>query len=52
MSLCRVPYGISLEMSAEPTRSTVEQADNVVYFTWEQFATGLRFPVSSLVKGA
>ena len=26
------------------------QADNVVFFTGEQFATGLHFPISSLVK--
>ena len=30
--------------------STVREADNAVYFTWEQFAAGLRFPILSLVK--
>ena len=49
-SFCRVLDGISLELSNGPTLSTVGQADNTVYFTWEQFAPGLRFPVSSLVK--
>ena len=46
----RVPYGISLELSDGLTSSTVGQADNVVYFTKEQFAAGLHFSVSSLVK--
>ena len=49
-SFCRVPDGISLELSDEPTSSIVRQANNVVYFTQEQFAAGLRFPVFSLVK--
>ena len=47
---CWVPDGISLELSDEPARSIVGEADNAVYFTWEKFAAGLRFPVSSLVK--
>ena len=49
-SFCRVPYGISLELSDGPAISTVGEADNVVYFTREQFAVGLSFPISSLVK--
>ena len=49
-SFCRVLDDISLELSDEPACSTVGQADNVVYFTREQFTTGLHFPVSSLVK--
>ena len=47
---CRVPDDISLELSDGPTNSIVGQADNVFYFMREQFPTGLRFPVSSLVK--
>ena len=49
-SFCRIPNGISLELLDGPTLSTIGQVDNTVYFTWEQFAVGLRFPVSSLVK--
>ena len=49
-SFCRVPDNISLELLDGPTCSTVGQADNVVYFTREQFPVGLRFLVSSLVK--
>ena len=49
-SFCQVLDDIILELSNRPTRSTVRQADNVVYFTREQFAVGLRFLVSSLVK--
>ena len=49
-SFCRVSEGISLELSDGSTFSTMGQADNVVFFTSEQFATRLHFPVSSLVK--
>ena len=49
-SLCWVLDDISLEFSDESARSTIRQVDNVVYFTWEQFAAGRRFLVSSLVK--
>ena len=49
-SFYRVPDNISLELSDGPAFSTVGQANNAVYFTREQFPTGLRFPVSSLVK--
>ena len=45
-----VPAKISLEMSDDPTTSTVREADNAIYFTREQFCIGLRFPASSLVK--
>ena len=41
---------ICLVVSDDLTTSTVEEADNAIYFTREQFASGLRFPVSSLVK--
>ena len=49
-SFCRVSKGISLKLSDGPTHSIVGQADNAVYCTWEQFATGLHLLVSSLVK--
>ena len=49
-SFCRVPNSINLELSDGQALSTVGEADNVVYFTREQFVAGLRFPVSSLVK--
>ena len=49
-SLCRVPDDISLELSDGPTFSTVGEANNVVYFIENQFAAGIHFPVSSLVK--
>ena len=46
----QVPTKISLEMSDGPVASTIEEADNVIYFTREQFVVGLRFPVPSLLK--
>ena len=49
-SFCQVPNDISLELSNGAVVSTVGWADNTVYFTQEQFATGLRFPISSLEK--
>ena len=49
-SFCRVLDDISLELSNGPARSIVGQVDNAVYFTQEQFAIGLLFLVSSLVK--
>ena len=49
-SFCRVPDDISLELSNRLAFSTVRQADNVVYFTQEQFTARLRFPISLLVK--
>ena len=49
-SFCQVPTDISLELSYRGVVSTVRKADNVVYFTHEQFATGLRFPILSLVS--
>ena len=49
-SFYRVPDDISLELLNGPAFSIVREADNVIYFTQEQFAVGLCFPVSSLVK--
>ena len=47
---CQVPAGISLELLEGAIVSTVEWANNSVYFTWEQFVASLRFFVTSLVK--
>ena len=41
---------IKLEVTDGPAAPTIAGADNVVYFTLEQFTTGLRFPIPSLVK--
>ena len=46
----KIPIEISLEKSDRATTTNVEEADNVIYFTREQFAAELRFPVPSLVK--
>ena len=49
-SFCQDPVDIGLELSDIATVSTVGGADNVFYFTPEQFAASLRLPISSLVK--
>ena len=49
-SYYEIPDNISLELSDGLATSTVGEADNVIYFTQEQFAVELCFPVSSLVK--
>ena len=41
---------INLDISDGSTTSTSGETDNTIYFTREQFATRLRFPVPSLVK--
>ena len=46
----QVPAEISLEMLDSPIALIVREADNVIYFTREQFAIGLRFLVPSLAK--
>ena len=43
-SFCRVPDGISLKLSDDLAVSIAGEADNVVYFTREQFAAGFCFP--------
>ena len=45
-----VPVNIKLEVADNPATPTIGGADNVVYFTHEQFVVGLRFPIQSLVK--
>ena len=49
-SFCQVLVDVSLELLDGVTISTVGWADNIIYFTREQFSAGLRFPISSLVK--
>ena len=46
----QIPTEISLEPLDNAATTTVGEADNVIYFTWEQFVVGLRLPVPSLVK--
>ena len=41
---------INLETSNKATTSTFREADNAVYFTWEQYSVGLHLPVPLLVK--
>ena len=47
---CQVSTDISLELLDGATISTVGWEDNSVYFTQEQFAAGLHFPIMTLVK--
>ena len=49
-SYCQIPNNIDFELPNGPAESTIDEEDSVVYFTWEQLAAGLRFPVSFLVK--
>ena len=49
-SFRQVPSAIRLEMLDDMTTPTIGGADNVVYFTREQFTVGLCFPIPSLVK--
>ena len=46
----QISVEINLEMLDGATTSTFVEADNVVYFTQEQFAAGLRLPVPLLMK--
>ena len=46
----RQVLAIKLEVSDGTATPTIGGADNVVYFTQEQFAAGLCFPIPSLVK--
>ena len=49
-SFRQVPFVINLEVLDNTTTPTIGGADNAVYFTWEQFAVGLCFPIPYLVK--
>ena len=47
---CQIPDDIDVVLSDDLTENTVGEEYNTVFFTLEQLAVGLRFPVSSLVK--
>ena len=47
-SYCHIPDNIDIELPDGLAESTIDKEDNAVYFTMEQLATRLRFPVSSL----
>ena len=49
-SFSQVPTNIRLKVADGPPAPTIGGVDNAVYFTREQFAARLRFPVQSLVK--
>ena len=49
-SFSQVPADIRLKVADGLTTPTIEGANNVVYFTREKFAAGLRFLIPSLVK--
>ena len=46
----QIPTEISLETSNGVATSIAREVGNVVYFTREQFSTGLHLPIPSLVK--
>ena len=47
---CEIPDDIDIMLSDDPVENTVGEEYNVVFFTREQLAARLRFPVLSLVK--
>ena len=49
-SYCNIPDNIDFELPDGPAESTIDKEDDAVYFTREQLAAKLRFPVSSLIK--
>ena len=49
-SYCQIPNNINIELPDGPAESTIGEGDGAIYFTWEQLAARLRFPVSSLIK--
>ena len=49
-SYSHIPDNIDFELSDGPAESTIGKKDDAVYFTREQLAAGLRFPISSLIK--
>ena len=49
-SYCQIPDNIDFEFPDDSTEPTVDEEESVVYFTMEQLAARLRFPISSLVK--
>ena len=49
-SYYHIPDNIGLELPNDPAESIIIVEDDAVYFTREQLAARLRFPVSSLIK--
>ena len=49
-SFSQVPADISLELPDGAVAPTIRGAYNAIYFSREQFAVGLCFPIPSLVK--
>ena len=49
-SYFHIPNNIDFELLDGPAESTIGKEDGAVYFTREQLATRLRFPVLSLIK--
>ena len=49
-SFRQVPAAIRLEVLDGTTTPTIGEVDNAFYFTQEQFAAGLCFPIPSLMK--
>ena len=47
---CQIPNDIDVVLSEGPTENTVGEEYNAVFFTLEELATRLCFPVSSLIK--
>ena len=50
MRYCKVPNDISLRLVDRPNESTLSIEHSVVFFTREHLATGLIFPVPTMVK--
>ena len=49
-SYCQIPKDIDFELSEGPTESTMSEEYNAVFFTREQLAARLHFPMLSLIK--
>ena len=49
-SYCEIPENIDLKLMDEPDESTLGGEHNAVFFTREQLAVRLRFPVPALVR--
>ena len=49
-SYCQIPDNIDFELPDGSTESTIDEEDSAIYFTREQLAARICFPISSLVK--
>ena len=49
-SYFHIPNNIDFELLNGSAESTIDKENGAIYFTREQLATGLRFPVLSLIK--